>query len=786
MTCSSCAAFLRVKIIGDMYYVTYCITHTSHELEIEHLRINTSFKQGIASKLKMGVNIKSILKDIRENNDSSYSQMKYVTRKEIENIISKEGINLEYQLDSNDAHSVDKFVQKDGGKTVLLYKPCGVSHPNFSDLNVNDFALGLMNEKQIKTLLDAESGPTSIICADATHGTSKYQIKLITLLAVDSLGKGMPCAFFFSTREDQVALSYFFQSVKSRIGRSLQPKIFMTDDAGAYWNAFLEVMDCQSTKRLLCVWHVDKNWRKQLIEKVKDTLKKSKIYKQLCILRLEPDVEKFNQMLTNFLSRCKKSSDTKEFAKYFESEYSNRTKLWAACYRHHSYINTNMYLESMHKTLKYSVFEKKSIRRMDRAIYLVSVCFDEMYAKFERMLVKPTATRKTSDIFRFHKKSLSENENFLIEKVSEFEFIVKHKTDKSTFQLKLNHPGKHPCHLLCKMCKFCIHTFICSCRDNRYKGQFCIHLHLLSTAQHLLPKYELPDHPFFNFLNSLNLNNRTNLAVNQKEVCQPPNTDKFDGQLSSNQDERNSSDQNAEFESCFNNDGIDDNFCGDIDIDYSEDKFSVVRSNSVPTSSDLPETIELEDSAQQNGLSVEQDCCNEPKISTCTNQPVLDQIEAFDHEMNCAMLIWQQLKKEAKTDESQCKLVSENLHLLKEELVAFSAKMLSISKSSPGLDTIQNQYHAQSVSKQIRFETKKGAKRGRKRKHGILKMAETPEKCELEGNLLDPNYQSPKKKKTQAKRNPRKKILSKDDQSADCKTTRSKKNVSKAKRTIKF
>ena len=292
-------------------------------------------------------------------------------------------------------------MEKDDGRSVILYKPCGVIDSRFLLSKESDFALGLMDERQEKSLLEAINSPTSIVCADATHGTTKYHIKLVTLMTVNSFGSGVPCGFLFSNKEDETVLGHFFEGVKSRVG-AIESKIFMTDDTGAYWNSYRRVMECTKTQRLLCIWHVDKNWRKQLCAKVKDETKRGKLYKQLCLLRLEPDKKNFNQMLKNFISRTNGLKKTKDFGKDFETEYSERTKCWAACHRPQSYINTNMYLESMHKTLKYCVFEKKSIRRLDRAIYLVTVLFDQIYAKFERMFVKPTATKDTSCIFKIH------------------------------------------------------------------------------------------------------------------------------------------------------------------------------------------------------------------------------------------------------------------------------------------------------------------------------------------------------------------------------------------------
>lgn len=62
----------------------------------------------------------------------------------------------------------------------------------------------------------------------------------------------------------------------------------MSDGGAAYWNAFMSIMGGEDTKRLLCTWHVDKNWRKALMM-IKDDVLKTKVYKRLILIRVQPD-----------------------------------------------------------------------------------------------------------------------------------------------------------------------------------------------------------------------------------------------------------------------------------------------------------------------------------------------------------------------------------------------------------------------------------------------------------------------------------------------------------------
>ena len=125
----------------------------------------------------------------------------------------------------------------------------------------------------------------------------------------------------------------------------------MSDMANAFWNAFKSVMPYEETSRLFCIWHVDRTWQKKLTLVTNQTERVS-VYKQLCMLRSETDQEKFEKMLNNFVKNLLKKKSTDSFGKYFKINYTKRTTEWAVCHRHHTYINTNMYLEAMHKTLR--------------------------------------------------------------------------------------------------------------------------------------------------------------------------------------------------------------------------------------------------------------------------------------------------------------------------------------------------------------------------------------------------------------------------------------------------
>ena len=115
------------------------------------------------------------------------------------------------------------------------------------------------------------------------------------------------------------------------------------------------------TEKFLCIWHVDRAWRKAL-----NSLKnKETAALNLWLLLEESDPKSFHAMLKNTITQLDDSPATCKFAEYFKAEYVKRPDQWAACYRKGCNINTNMYVESFHRLLKHVYMKGKVNKRVD-------------------------------------------------------------------------------------------------------------------------------------------------------------------------------------------------------------------------------------------------------------------------------------------------------------------------------------------------------------------------------------------------------------------------------------
>ena len=78
----------------------------------------------------------------------------------------------------------------------------------------------------------------------------------------------------------------------------------MSDMAEQFFMACTRVFGSHDTKRLFCLWHVDKSWRKGLNEHVEKKQNRVEIYHQLRILLLETNDARFQVILQHYFPIC--------------------------------------------------------------------------------------------------------------------------------------------------------------------------------------------------------------------------------------------------------------------------------------------------------------------------------------------------------------------------------------------------------------------------------------------------------------------------------------------------
>ncbi|XP_072377992.1 uncharacterized protein [Diabrotica undecimpunctata] len=347
---------------SDECFITYYKSHYLHGEDIQHLQITKEDKDIIASKLILGVPAKAILTSTRDMIYKDLKRVDLLTNKDINNIKMSYKVSVkDGYFHHDDATSVDIWVaecKKNENNPVIFYKPQGQECIGFEN---DDFCLIIMNDVQRKTLLDFGN---TLVTIDGTHGLNSYDFELTTLLVLDENKRGFPVAFMFSNKKNTAIYVTFFMEIKKITGK-ITSKVFMSDITDTYFNAWCFVMGSVE-KRLLCSWHVDRAWQSNLL-KIINKEKRSWVYKTLKYFQNLLNIDIFNLKFNEFVQTLLQDNDTKVFGKYIQTYYLPITKQWAYCHRI-GCVNTNMHLESFHKTIKYHYLEGKKIKRLDKTI----------------------------------------------------------------------------------------------------------------------------------------------------------------------------------------------------------------------------------------------------------------------------------------------------------------------------------------------------------------------------------------------------------------------------------
>ena len=240
--------------------VEYCETH-AHPTQLGHLPLSEQMRLLIAQKLKDGVTIDKVLDDLRDEIPGTVTRKDIITKQDIRNIKRQYNIGG-VQRHKEDQLSVCAWVEEMealDNNPIIAFKPQGKECDGSLGVGRDDFILAIQTQFQRQLL--ATFG-ANIICMDATHKTNQYDFKLVTLIVIDEYGEGQAVAWMISNKEDGGTLCEFLRAIYRKTG-VINPKYFMTDDAEQYFSAWVDVFGGQPIK-LLCSWHVDRAWRKNL------------------------------------------------------------------------------------------------------------------------------------------------------------------------------------------------------------------------------------------------------------------------------------------------------------------------------------------------------------------------------------------------------------------------------------------------------------------------------------------------------------------------------------------
>jgi hypothetical protein len=159
---------------------------------------------------------------------------------------------------------------------LILFIASNIEDTSEFNFGVDDFVLIL----QTKTMWELVNRfGNRLLAIDATHNTTCFGFKLITVSVVEpNSNYGFPVLFAITSGESGPYLNAVFVSMKvtnfvnqptinvselQNKSPDLLPKVLLSDDDNVSWSAARSHFP-SITQHFLCVWHVDKNWKRQV------------------------------------------------------------------------------------------------------------------------------------------------------------------------------------------------------------------------------------------------------------------------------------------------------------------------------------------------------------------------------------------------------------------------------------------------------------------------------------------------------------------------------------------
>ncbi|KAK6021015.1 hypothetical protein OSTOST_13323, partial [Ostertagia ostertagi] len=259
-----CPCFLNVQLRNDGSVVTKgCFGHAGHSLEPALLRLSVEHREFLKQLLEEHT-IGYILERLRNEYRHRNPRLFFVTKDDLKNLVEKYNLRPG-RRHHNDLTSVSLRVQEgnplDG---IRLYVPPddpsgrGLLMGRYPQRSKFDCIFSLTkyssDRDSSSTRLAAKVLEKGVLVSTTLIHTTRYHIKLATLVVPDEKDRGLPAGFLISGTMTAVDVAKFFDVIKQLIP-DFEPETIVTDEAPCFWNGFRlvfrkHVHDCTTVEHI--------------------------------------------------------------------------------------------------------------------------------------------------------------------------------------------------------------------------------------------------------------------------------------------------------------------------------------------------------------------------------------------------------------------------------------------------------------------------------------------------------------------------------------------------------
>lgn len=265
-----------------------CLGHVGHELDPALLRFTLQEKDYLRRLLEEH-SFDYIIHRLRKEDRARSSKLFFVVKQDLRNIVNKFNMSPGWR-DADDVTSIklryEENNENDGIRLLELPK--------------NSKGKGLLMVIITPTMVEwLKKYSSKGVTLDDTFHTTRYNVKLATLMVADERDRGLPAAFLLSGTMTTGDVEKLFLEVRKLLPE-FSPKTLVTDEAPCFNNGFRAVFPDAPTRLHYCRFHIWQTWERKTKELV-DASCRSSVNRALELLLRESQLNVFERKFAEIL-----------------------------------------------------------------------------------------------------------------------------------------------------------------------------------------------------------------------------------------------------------------------------------------------------------------------------------------------------------------------------------------------------------------------------------------------------------------------------------------------------
>ncbi|KAK5974864.1 MULE domain-containing protein [Trichostrongylus colubriformis] len=450
--------------------------HVGHELDPALLKFNDRQRMYLKTLLEEH-SMDYIISRLRKEDPTRSSKLSFVVKRDLYNIVTRYNMAPGWRHHDDLTSMLIRFEENnpdDGLRCLQLPE----------DPSGKGLLLVIITPIMLEWL---KKYATKSVSLDDTFHTTRYNLRLATLMVSDNRDRGLPGAFLISGTMTTVDVQRLFLEIKALIP-NFSPATMVTDEAPCFYNGFRAVFPEARTQLHLCRFHIRQTWERKTKELVEASLR-AMVNNALQHLLEEVQLDKFQRRFAEILAYLRTTKQS-AMAEYLEKNYLGRTRDWASFANKGATLDTTMISERFHLRIKEEFLHRNANSRLDGFVDLLIKAVEDLSESMEvkdRRRFADCAYRltETHKRHRTATKIYAPNPDMIVN-VGENKWQVQNRASSKSFEVTFS--GPCTCHpkenTHCLTCGVCAYAWNCTCLDNR-SGISCPHRHavkLLTTG----------------------------------------------------------------------------------------------------------------------------------------------------------------------------------------------------------------------------------------------------------------------------------------------------------------